>query len=199
MSTCFRLASPADADQINRIYAPFCTDSPVSFEVQPPSLEEMQARIVKVLRRYPWLVCEHDGEVLGYVYAGAFHERAAYVWSVTTTVYIRDDLRRSGVGAGLYTSLFQILRLQGFCNALAGISLPNPASIGLHRSLGFETAGIYRKIGYKTGSWHDVEWLQLKLNPAEDTEPRPPCWIGEAQQQPWWDEALNAGLHRVRL
>jgi L-amino acid N-acyltransferase YncA len=145
------------------------------------------------------LVCERDREILGYVYAGPFHERAAYVWSATTTVYIRHDLRRSGVGVGLYTSLFRILKLQGFFNALAGITLPNPASVGLHRSLGFESAGVYPKIGYKAGAWHDVEWLQLRLNPAQDVEPRPPIWIDEAQRQPWWNEALSAGLPRVRV
>ena len=199
MSTCFRLAAPADADQINLIYAPICANSPISFEIQAPTREEMQARIVKTLDRYPWLVCEHDREVLGYVYAGVFNERAAYIWSVMTTVYIRADLRRSGVGAGLYTSLFEILRRQGFYNAMAGITLPNPASVGLHRSLGFESAAIYRNVGYKAGAWHDVEWLQLQLNPPQNAEPRQPCRLDEAQRQPWWDEALNAGLERVRV
>lgn len=197
MTTRIRLAEPADAEQIQRIYAPFCTDSAVSFEVQPPSVEELQARITKVLARYPWLVCERAGEVLGYVYAGQHHERAAYLWSVVTTVYIRQDLRRSGIGAGLYTSLFRILRLQGFCNAVAGVTLPNPASLGLHRRLGFETVGIYRQIGYKAGSWHDVEYMQLRL--SDDQPPQPPCWLPEAVRQPWWNEALGSGLAHVRV
>lgn len=197
MTTRFRLAEPADAEQINRIYAPFCTDSVVSFEVQPPSLEEMQSRIAKVRARYPWLVCERGDEVLGYVYAGQHHERAAYLWTVVTTVYIRQDLRRSGVGAGLYTSLFSILRLQGFCNAVAGITLPNAASLGLHRRLGFQTIGVYQKIGYKAGAWHDVEYMQLRL--CDDAPPQTPCWLPEAVKQPWWHAALHSGLPHLRV
>jgi phosphinothricin acetyltransferase len=198
MSTRIRLASPADAPQINGIYAPFCTDTPVSFEVEAPSLEDMQARIAKVLNRYPWLVCERDREVLGYVYAIPFHERAAYVWSTTTTVYIRQDLRRSGVGAALYTSLFRILELQGFHSALAGITLPNIASVGLHQALGFQPAGIYRNVGYKLGAWHDVAWMQLQLRQPSASAPPVPMGIDQAQRQPWWNEALTAGQPRLR-
>jgi L-amino acid N-acyltransferase YncA len=198
LTPSFRLATAADAEQVARIYAPFCTDSAISFEVAPPTADEMRDRIVKALRGYPWLLCEYGTEVLGYVYAGPYSERAAYGWSAMTSVYIRRDQHRTGIGAGLYTSLFRILRLQGYCNAVAGITLPNAASVGLHRSFGFESVGVYPKIGYKLGAWHDVEYLQLRLNP-EDGEPKPPLSLDEALRQPWWDEALLAGLPRVRV
>jgi L-amino acid N-acyltransferase YncA len=199
MSTRFRLATPADAAEINGIYGHYCLNTPISFEVETPSLENMQGRIAKITQRYPWIVCERHGEILGYVYAMPFHERAAYIWSVTTSVYIRSELHRSGVGRGLYASLFRVLALQGFHNALAGITLPNPASIGLHQSLGFVRAGVYPSIGYKLGSWYDVEWMQLELQPPSASAPPSPMWIDEAQRQPWWTTALHAGLAWLKV
>jgi L-amino acid N-acyltransferase YncA len=132
MCAIIRLANELDAEQILAIYAPFCRDSPVSFETQPPTLGEMRQRIVKTVKRFPWLVLEEDGQLLGYAYASAHRERAAYGWSVDVSVYIREGLRRRGLGRVLYTSLFAILKLQGYYNALAGTTLPNPGSIGLH-------------------------------------------------------------------
>ena len=128
-----RLATKTDADQIQRIYAPFCHDDcPVSFEYEPPTVEEMGRRVAKVLERLPWLVCDSAGEVLGYVYAGVHKERAAYQWSVDVSAYVADGRRGSGIGRALYTSLFALLKFQGYVNAYAGTTLPNPASVGLH-------------------------------------------------------------------
>jgi L-amino acid N-acyltransferase YncA len=108
-----RLATEDDADQIRRIYAPFCLDdSHVSFEVEPPTPEEIARRIAKILQGYPWLVAEEGGEVLGYAYACPHRERAAYVWSVDVAVYIDQGRRGSGVGRALYTSMFAALPLQ---------------------------------------------------------------------------------------
>jgi phosphinothricin acetyltransferase len=164
MSPQIRLASEDDADQVRAIYAPFCADdSPVSFEVVPPSVEEMKGRIARTLDHFPWLVCEAAEEILGYVYAGPHSERAAYRWSVNTAIYIRPGRRRSGVGRALYASLFAVLRLQGYVNAYAGSTLPNPGSVGLHTAMGFEPVGVYRGVGYKAGAWHDVAWWQLAL------------------------------------
>ena len=158
-----RLATEDDADQIRRIYAPFCADdSHVSFEVEPPTSEEIAPADREDPGGYPWLVGEEAGEVLGYVYAGPHSERAAYVWSVNVAAYI-DPGAGSGVGRALYTSLFAALRLQGFVNAYAGVALPNPASVGLHRAMGFEPVGTYRGVGYKAGEWRDVAWFGRML------------------------------------
>ena len=97
MTAIIRLATDVDAEQILAIYAPFCeADSPVSFEFEPPTVEEMRRRILKTLERFPWLICEDEGDVTGYAYAGPHRERAAYAWSVDVSVYIREGRRRSG-------------------------------------------------------------------------------------------------------
>ena len=101
-------------------------------------------------------MCESEGRILGYAYAGAHRTRAAYQWSVDVPVYVHTNARQIGVGRALYRSLFGLLTLQGSCNAFAGITLPNPAGVGLHESLGFKPIGIYRDVGHKLGRWHDV-------------------------------------------
>ncbi len=197
MSAIIRLATEDDAEQILAIYAPFCRDTPVSFEMQPPTADEMRQRIAKTVRRFPWLVLEEDGEILGYAYASPHRERAAYGWSVDVSVYIREGLRRRGLGRALYTSLFAILKLQGFYNALAGTTLPNPGSIGLHQAMGFQPVGVYRNIGFKCGAWHDVAWWQLALNEpvAEPASPRESQTLHESSG---WEEAVQAGRALLR-
>lgn len=193
-----RLAAEGDAEQVRAIYAPFCAlDSPVSFEIGAPSREEVRRRIAKTLELYPWLVCERSGEVVGYVYAGSHNERAAYLWSVTTAVYIGPGQRRSGVGRALYTSLFNVLRLQGFVNAYAGIVLPNPASVGLHRAMGFERVGVYRGVGHKCGTWLDAAWWQLALRERAEN-PAPPASIGLIRDTLACEEAVASGLSMLR-
>src|SRR5205085_974289 len=128
---------------------------------EPPSLDVMQARITQTVPHLPWLVCEKDDLIRGYAYASPHRARAAYQWSVDVTVYVREGQRRRGVGQALYASLFRLLVLQGYYNAYAGITLPNPASVGLHESLGFFPIGIYREVGFKLEQWHDVGWWQL--------------------------------------
>jgi phosphinothricin acetyltransferase len=184
-----RLANPDDAEQILEIYSPFCSDTPVSFELQPPTGDEMRQRIVTTLEYFPWLVAEQEAEVLGYVYASRHRERAAYQWSVDVTAYIREGRRRGGLGRALYTPLFRILALQGFYNAYAGITLPNPASVGLHESLGFQPVGVYRGVGYKCGAWHDVGWWQLALRPRA-SDPGPPIPFRLLRDDREWESAL---------
>lgn len=175
-----RLATIADATQIQAIYAPFCTDSSITFETEAPSVESMGQRIHTVTQQYPWLVYQRQSQILGYVYATTHNERAAYQWSVNVSVYMHTDARRRGIGRKLYTSLFTILRHQGYYNAYAGITLPNPASIGLHNTMGFQSVGIYRNVGYKCGQWHDVVWLELKLQPPSPN-PDPPISLNQIQ------------------
>jgi phosphinothricin acetyltransferase len=195
MAAAIRIAKPEDAYQVLAIYAPFCSQTPVSFEVEPPRLEEMRRRIADTLARYPWLVCEDAGEIIGYVYASRHRERAAYQWSVDVTVYVHNGHRRQGIGRALYTSLFHVLKLQGFCNAHAGITLPNPASVALHESLGFQPVGVYRGVGYKCGAWHDVGWWQLALRPREE-QPAPPTDFPIVQETAALSAALAAALRR---
>jgi L-amino acid N-acyltransferase YncA len=173
MDQIIRIATLDDAAAIRDIYGPFCESTPVSFETQAPSVEEMRRRIAKTLESLPWLVRERDGEIIGYAYASPHRERAAYRWSVDVSAYVRDGCRRTGVGRALYIMLFELLRRQGFYTALAGITLPNPGSVGLHQSLGFETVGVYRRIGFKRGEWHDVAWYQLALR-TDAGEPEDP-------------------------
>jgi L-amino acid N-acyltransferase YncA len=116
---------------------------------------------------------------------------------VDVSVYVHERARRHGVGRALYTSLFALLRLQGFYAAHAGITLPNPASVGLHEALGFVPVGVYRSVGYKMGAWHDVGWWQLPLR-ERTGEPAPPLTLAEAQTRPEWPSALAAGLSDLR-
>jgi phosphinothricin acetyltransferase len=198
MPTIIRLATEDDAEAVRAIYAPFCDEgSHVSFEVMAPPVEEVRRRIGATLARYPWLVAEDDGQVLGYAYAGQHRERAAYRWSVDVSVYIGDGQRRSGVGRGLYRSLFDTLRFQGFATAFAGATLPNEGSVGLHRAMGFEEVGIYRQVGYKAGAWHDVIWWRLPLREPPD-HPAEPLTLDEAMRLDGWDAALASGLPLIR-
>lgn len=198
MAAIIRLASPDDAVAVRAIYAPFCeAASHVSFEVEVPTVEEIGRRIAKTLAGHPWLVAEDLGEVLGYVYAGPHRERAAYRWSVDVSAYIGERQRRSGVGRGLYRSLFEILRLQGFVSAYAGATLPNEGSVGLHRAMGFEEVGVYRKVGFKAGAWRDVIWWRLPLREPPD-DPAEPLTLDEARRLDGWDEALASGRVLLR-
>ena len=159
-----RTATAADAPAIAQIYAPIVASTVISFELEPPTVEEMRARILSTLERFPWFVAvDADDTVKGYVYAGRHRERAAYQWSVDVTAYVSADARRTGLGRTMYRALFDELTALGYHQAFAGIALPNAASIGLHESLGFAPLGVYRNVGFKLGAWHDVGWWQKPL------------------------------------
>jgi phosphinothricin acetyltransferase len=159
-----RAATPDDAAALSEIYAPYVRGSVVSFEVEPPGAEEMGARIAAGLSAYPWLAAvSEDGEVAGYAYACAFRPRPAYRYAVETTIYLRREAAGRGLGRALYAPLLEILEAQGFVQAIAAITLPNQASVGLHERLGFGHAGTYRQVGHKMGGWWDVGLWQRKL------------------------------------
>ncbi len=199
MNAALRLATQADLAQIQAIYAPFCgEDSAVSFEVVPPDVAEIGRRVAAILPGYPWLVCEVDDAIAGYAYAGPHGGRAGYRWSVSTAIYIAAGQRRAGVGRALYTSLLAILRLQGFASAFAGTTLPNPASIGLHRAMGFEPVGVYRDVGYVGGIWLDTAWWQVSLC-GRMVAPEPPLSLEAVLDTPGWNEAIAAGLACLRV
>jgi phosphinothricin acetyltransferase len=158
-----RPASEADAAALLAIYAPFVERTAVSFETTPPDVAEFAARIRRSTAHWAWLVAECDGAVAGYACGSSHRERAAYRWSVETSAYLDPAYRRRGVGTALYRELFARLAARGYCNAYAGMTLPNDASAALHRSVGFEPIGVFRRVGYKFGAWHDVAWMQRRL------------------------------------
>jgi len=188
-----RLVVEQDANQVAAIYAPFCEQTAVSFENTAPRPEVMAQRIRSLTAQFPWLVLEDSGRIAGYAYASPHRERAAYGWSVDVTVYIAAESRRKGVGRALYTALLPVLALQGYYKAFAGVTLPNPASVGLHEAVGFVPVGVYRGVGYKLGAWHDVAWYQRALQP-EQPAPAPPQPVQAVLGTAGWVEALAAGL-----
>jgi phosphinothricin acetyltransferase len=172
--TAIRPVVPGDAGRIAEIYAPIVRDTPISFEVEPPSVDVMRDRIITLTATHPWLVLELDGEVSGYAYAGPFKDRPAYRWSVETTVYLDESLRGKGLGRDLYAALIDELISAGFANAFAGITRPNPASDALHESLGYRLIGVFPRAGFKLGEWHDVGWWHRPLAIIDSpAEPRP--------------------------
>jgi phosphinothricin acetyltransferase len=167
-----RDAVAADAAACAEIYTPYVRDTAISFEEDAPSAAAMAARIADAQRAHAWLVLQQNDDVIGYAYGGPFMSRAAYQWATTVSVYLASGRRRTGAGRALYQALFDRLAARGHRTALAGIALPNEASIGLHVALGFEHVGTYRRVGWKLGRWHDVAWYQRPL--TEDDGPPAP-------------------------
>ena len=192
MSIAIRLARPDDAAAIATIYAPYVTETVISFETIPPDEHEMANRLAKTLARFSWLVAICDGEVAGYAYAGQHRERAAYQWSADVSVYVYKDFQRRGIGRALYTPLFAILRALGYYNVYAGIALPNPASVALHEAMGMTPVGVYRHVGYKGGMWHDVGWWEGSLR-QQSAEPQPPRALLDVASVATWDGWLAHG------
>jgi len=197
MAIVLRLAGETDAEAVAAIYAPYVRDTAISFELDPPTVDELRQRMRTTLAHAPWLVCEADVEVLGYAYAGRFHGRAAYQWTVEVTVYVHRDHHRRRIGEGLYSALLDGVREQGFRTAVGIIALPNPASVGLHERLGFRPAGVLGSVGFKHGRWHDVGWWALAL---ADYAPSPPAPrpLGSVVETPEWRRALERGAALVR-
>jgi len=144
----------------------------ITFEYIVPSPEEFADRIRHTLTRYPYLVAELDGEPAGYAYASAFKSRAAYDWSVETSIYVSRDLRSSGVGSLLYEKLEEYLTAQHVCNVCACITYPNPPSIAFHEKHGYKTVAHFHASGYKQDAWHDMIWMEKTLCP-HTIPPRP--------------------------
>jgi phosphinothricin acetyltransferase len=161
-----RPATGADAAALLDIYRPYVEATAVSFETVVPSIDEFAARIARVTAGWQWLVAEEDGRCVGYAYGASHRERAAYRWSVEVSAYVLPAHHRRGIGRALYLKLFEDLRRQGFCNAYAGITLPNEGSVALHHSVGFEFIGIFKAVGRKFDRWHDVAWYQRELRDA---------------------------------
>ena len=170
-----RLADPdRDALDVASIYRPSVESGLASFEEVAPGADEIAIRIRSTLARTPWLVAEDDeGALIGYAYGGTHHERPGYRWAVNISVYVAESARGHGVGRRLYDELLGILRRQGFVNVYAGITLPNPASVALHEAIGMQRIGVYERVGFKLGAWHDVAWYGLRLTDPAGVPPEP--------------------------
>ncbi|BCJ42844.1 N-acetyltransferase [Actinoplanes ianthinogenes] len=165
MSLTIRDATAADADACAAIYRPYVLDTAITFETDPPTTAEMAARIASAAATHAWLVAEDAGRVIGYAYAGPFATRPAYRWSCEVSVYLESGRRRTGAGRALYGVLLPRLVTRGYQVAVAKMTLPNEASLGLHTALGFQPVGTHPRIGWKHHSWHDVAIAQLALTP----------------------------------
>jgi phosphinothricin acetyltransferase len=198
-----RLATEADAPGLLAIYGPVVRDTAISFELDPPSLEEMRNRVRTTLEHWPWLVAEDVPTVrsapslLGYAYAGPFRARPAYRWTVETTVYVHAECQRRGVGIALYTALLDILRAAGYRSVVGGITLPNPPSVALHERLGFRHVGTFASAGFKLGSWRDVGFWQVDLR-GDEPPPSPPRPLSSLVTTPEWHTALCTGERHLR-
>ncbi len=170
-------ALASDAPAICAIYAPIVLETVISFELEAPTVEIMRERILATTKCLPWLVRrDEDGAVVAYAYASRHRERAAYQWAVDVSAYVHPEHRHKGLARSLYAALFLELKKLGYCQAFAGIALPNAASVGLHESMGFTPIGVYRHVGFKLGSWHDVGWWQKELQRLADPAPPAAFW-----------------------
>jgi L-amino acid N-acyltransferase YncA len=175
MTVSLRLATPADGPAVAALYAPYVRETSITFEYEVPTGEEFGRRIATVLGLAPWLLAVETGpagdKLLGYAYGGTWRTRTAYRWVLETAVYVARDQQRRGIGRALYGALLDLARLQGFCRAIGGITLPNAESVGLHEALGFRFVGNFAQCGFKQGTWWDVGFWDLELQP-HPKEPR---------------------------
>lgn len=167
-------ANKSHAQALARIYAPYCApDCYISFESTAPDSSEMALRIESASPKFPFLIYKDEDEILGYAYASLHNPRAAYDWSANVSIYLDQAAKGRGIGRSLYKCLFQTMRDLGYYNLYAGITMPNAASEGIHRAMGFEQVAIYKKVGFKNGAWRDVLWLTLALRKHQDIQPEP--------------------------
>ena len=167
-----QMASPSDAAELLAIYRPYVETTAVSFECAAPSVSEFRGRIAHTLEKYPYLKAVRAGKILGYAYVSPFKPRAAYDWSVETSIYVAQEERSHGVGEALYRVLEEILRRQNITNVNACIVYPYPESIGFHEHLGYHMAAHFTKCGYKLGQWRDMVWME-KLLGEHPAAPQP--------------------------
>ena len=182
MSRHIRLARESDAEELLEIYRPYVETTSITFETEVPTVEEFAERIRDVLTKFPYLVIEEDGKILGYAYAHPFHTRAAYDWTVESSVYVRQDVRHGHIGTLLYEALMERLSYQGVCNVCAVVTVPNEPSVAFHKRMGFTSAGILPGFGYKMNEWHGVEYLYRRLKPV-DQAPKPLLSPSELPQE----------------
>lgn len=183
MSTVhFRRATEEDVVPILAIYAPYVTDSAITFEYDVPSEEEFRQRIRTISAEYPYFVCESDGQIIGYAYAHRHMERAAYQWNAEISIYIRQGFTGKGLGQTMCQALIDLLRLQGIRNVFSCVTIPNERSAHLHHSMEFSTEGIFQNAGYKCGKWQTIAWFRKNIAPYTN-EPAPFLPISRIDRQ----------------
>ncbi len=165
-----RPASLSDVEAMLKIYDPYVLNTPITFEIQSPTILEFQKRLTDTQEKLPWIVCEEDAQVLGYAYANPFKTRRAFDWTVESTVYVHQDFHGKGIGKDLYRRLIELLNYQGVVNVVGGIALPNQASVGLHESLGFQKVADFKDAGFKLGKWWNVGYWQLQIQKPSTPE-----------------------------
>jgi L-amino acid N-acyltransferase YncA len=192
--SALRVAKASDASAIASIFAYYIEHTTVTFHEKPLSPATVLESLTHTLGRFPWLVLEDAGEVVGYAYAGEHVSRAAYRWSVDTSIYVRSGDARRGYGKALYGALLRTLTGLGFVQAYAGITIPNDPSLALHRACGFTPVGTYRGVGFKHGNWHDVVWYERSLQPRP-TCPQEPRAFSAASENEVWQWLREMPLH----
>jgi phosphinothricin acetyltransferase len=168
-----RQASAQDAAACIAIYRPFVENTAISWELEVPSVNEMAARISAARKTHEWLILEDEDQIIGFAYGHALNRLPTYQWSAETGIYVDPDRHRRGGGRKLYARLLHRLTQRGYRRAFAGITQPNEASNGFHRSFGFENVGLYRRVEWKLDRWHDVAWMQLDLSGVDNEEKTP--------------------------
>lgn len=196
MAVRIREATPKDAAALVEIYAPYVWETAVTFEYDVPSVAEFSGRIERVLEKFPYLVAENGGEIVGYAYAGAFHPRAAYQWCAEMSVYVKQNARRMGVGRMLYDEMEAILRMQRLTNVEACIAVPSAPdahltmdSVRFHEKMGYRMVGAFHQCGYKFDTWYDMVWMEKHI--GEHTHAQPSVLR--------FDEIREEALRRFRL
>jgi phosphinothricin acetyltransferase len=186
-----RLIDLNDAKATLEIYRPFVEKTVISFEYDVPDLQEWETRIKTNTAKYPWLVCEYNNEIIGYAYGSKHRYRTAYSWSAESTVYLSDKFHRMGIAKVLYETLVNLLKLQGYVNVYAGVTVPNEKSEAFHQALGFYEVGVFKKTGFKFGAWYDTRWFQLHL--AEHSiNPSKLKTLSEIQNTPAFEAILRS-------
>lgn len=173
-----RIAAAQDAKALRSIYAPYVLHTAITFEYEVPSIREFEKRIRRTLQKYPWLVAIQNNEILGYAYAGPFHERAAYDWAVETSIYVEQNHRGEGIGRLLYDALEKLLIRQNFVNLNACIAYPETEdeyltkdSVIFHRRLGYRLVGEFYQCGYKFNRWYNMVWMEKHLGTHQPNQP----------------------------
>ena len=169
----YRIAVPEDSDAILEIYRPYAESTAVTFETESPTPEAFRKRTEEIMKQYPYLVALQDGTVVGYSYASPYRSRRGYLWTAELSVYVRKDLHGLGIGTHLYAALLDILRLQGYQNAVSVLSQPNPESERLHYHFGFRCVGVQLKCGFKNGRWCDVAVFERPLGDYPESPDTP--------------------------
>ncbi len=180
-----QIANEDDACELLKIYAPYVQKTAITFEYDIPSVEEFKGRILNTQKKYPYIVAEHDGQIVGYAYAGAFKGRAAYDWAVETSIYVKEDEKRMGIGKKLYAALESILRAQNILNLNACIAYAEKEdehltknSVQFHEHLGFRLVGKFNQCGFKFGEWYDMVWMEKHIG-VHNSTPSPIKWFAE--------------------